>query len=188
MRAIGVNRRPADNRLAAAVPTARRKAAALGGTVLQTATDQRRAVKAALSGRLTESTAPGSGRRPSHRHRTWRAGAGAPRGPARRRPPAPPPPRTGRAGPPAPTLPPRRRPLASPARTRCSTASSTPRNLTSGRRPRRLAPKLTLVANSAALRGDRECGVEGGEAGAAGRRLGSPRPPLAEPDEIDGDG
>src|SRR4051794_29462751 len=47
---------------------------------------------------------------------------------------------------------------------------------------------LTLVANSAALRGDRECGVEGGEAGAAGRRLGSPRPPVAEPDEIDGDG
>src|SRR4051794_3627265 len=46
---------------------------------------------------------------------------------------------------------------------------------------------LTLVANSAALRGDRECGVEGGEAGAAGRRLGSPRPPFAEPDEIDGD-
>src|SRR4051812_24624450 len=45
MRAIGVNRRPADNRLAAAVPTARRAAAALGGTVLQTATDQRRAVK-----------------------------------------------------------------------------------------------------------------------------------------------
>src|SRR3954454_10545664 len=39
--------------------------------------------------------------------------------------------------------------------------------------------RLTLVANSAPLRGDRERGVEGGEAGAAGRRLGSPRPPLA---------
>ena len=46
---------------------------------------------------------------------------------------------------------------------------------------------MTLVANSAALRGDGERGVEGGEAGAAGRRLGSPRPPFAEPDEIDGD-
>src|SRR5213080_491617 len=45
----------------------------------------------------------------------------------------------------------------------------------------------TLVANSAALRGDRGRGVEDGEAGAAGRRLGSPRPPFAEPNEIDGD-
>src|SRR5436305_8538641 len=128
MRAIGVNRRPADNRLAAAVPTARRKAAALGGTVLQTATDQRRAVKAALSGRLTESTAPGSGSRPSHRHRTWRAGAAAPMRPARRRP------------------------LASPARTRCSTAASTPRNLPRkcaprGRPPRRPSAAVVRVAD-----------------------------------------
>src|SRR3954451_15907921 len=61
MRAIGVNRRPADNRLAAAVPTARRKVDALGGTVLRTATDQRRAVKAARSGRLTEAVAPAPG-------------------------------------------------------------------------------------------------------------------------------
>src|SRR3954469_12626568 len=61
MRAVGVNRCPADNRLAAAVPTARRKAAALGGAVLQTATDQRRAVKAAWSGRLTEAAAPAPG-------------------------------------------------------------------------------------------------------------------------------
>src|SRR3954452_21805735 len=61
MRAIGVNRRPADNRLAAAVPTARRKVDALGGTVPRTATDQRRAVKAARSGRLTEAVAPAPG-------------------------------------------------------------------------------------------------------------------------------
>src|SRR4051794_37168124 len=114
MRAVGVNRCPADNRLAAAVPIARRKAAALGDAVLQTATDQRRAVKAAWSGRLTESTASGSGSRPPRRHRPWRANVAAPVCPARDRPPA------------------------SPARTRCSTAASTPRNLTSGRRPRRL--------------------------------------------------
>src|SRR3954471_19996929 len=61
MRAIGVNRRPADNRLAAAVPTARRKVDALGGNVPRTATDQRRAVKAARSGRLTEAVAPAPG-------------------------------------------------------------------------------------------------------------------------------
>src|SRR3954462_499385 len=61
MRAIGVNRRPADNRLAAAVPTARRKVDALGGTVLRTATDQRRAVKAPRSGPLTEAVAPAPG-------------------------------------------------------------------------------------------------------------------------------
>jgi hypothetical protein len=113
MRAIGVNRRPADNRLATAVPTARRKVDALGGTVLRTATDQRRAVKAARSGRLTEAVAPAPG---AVRH----AGAGR----ARERD------RAGASGPP-PT--PR-----FPARTRCSTAASTPRNLTSGRRPRRL--------------------------------------------------
>src|SRR4051794_6260374 len=75
MRAIGVNRRPADNRLAAAVPTARRKAAALGGTVLRTATDQRRAVKAARSGRLTEAVAPAPGAVPhtdtGRGARTW---------------------------------------------------------------------------------------------------------------------
>src|SRR5690348_1507927 len=61
MRAVGVNRRPADNRLAAAVPTARRAAAALGGTVLRTATDQRRAAKAVRSERRTDATPPDPG-------------------------------------------------------------------------------------------------------------------------------
>ena len=70
--------------------------------------------RTAWSGRLAEATAPGSGSRPSHRHRTWRASATVP------------------------VRPDRHRPLASPARARCSTAASTPRNLTSGRRPRRL--------------------------------------------------
>jgi hypothetical protein len=120
MRAVGVNRCSANNRLAAAVPTARRAAAALGGTVPQTATDQRRAVKAVRSGRLTEGTALGSGNRPPHRRRTRRASGAVPVPPARRRP------------------------LAFPARTRCSTAASTPRNLTSGRRSRRLAPKSLM--------------------------------------------
>src|SRR3954453_11973740 len=119
MRAIGVNRRPADNRLATAVPTARRKVDALGGTVLRTATDQRRAVKAARSGRLTEAVAPAPG---AVRH----AGAGR----ARERD------RAGASGPP-PT--PR-----FPARARYSTAASTPRNLTSGRRSWRLAPKSLM--------------------------------------------
>src|SRR5690242_4705680 len=119
MRAIGVNRRPADNRLAAAVPTARRKVDALGGTVLRTATDQRRAVKAARSGRLTETVAPAPG---AVRH----AGAGR----ARERD------RAGASGPqPTPRF---------PARARCSTAASTPRNLTSGRRSWRLAPKSLM--------------------------------------------
>src|SRR3954468_25090976 len=104
MRAIGVNRRPADNRLAAAVPTARRRAAALGDAVLQTATDQRRAVKAAWSGRLTEATAPWAGRPPEP----------PPPGPGTRPPPRP---GTWRAGAAVPMRPARRRPLASPART-----------------------------------------------------------------------
>src|SRR4051812_47836239 len=119
MRAIGVNRRPADNRLAAAVPTARRKVDALGGTVLRTATDpapsgQGRPVRAPH-----QAVAPAPG---AVRH----AGAGR----ARERD------RAGASGPP-PT--PR-----FPAWARYSTAASTPRNLTSGRRSWRLAPKSLM--------------------------------------------
>src|SRR3954453_64690 len=116
MRAIGVNRRPADNRLATAVPTARRKVDALGGTVLRTATDQRRAVKAARSGRLTEAVAPAPG---AVRH----AGAGR----ARERD------RAGASGPP-PT--PR-----FPARARYSRAGPRAPAPAAGPRSRRLAPK-----------------------------------------------
>jgi hypothetical protein len=93
--------------------------AAFGGTA-QTATDQRRAVKAAWSERLTDAAARGLGSRPPHQHRMWRTNVAVPIRPARGRSPA------------------------SSARTRCSTAASTPRNLTSGRRSRRLAPKSLM--------------------------------------------
>ena len=81
-------------------------------------------------------------RRPISAERSRPPGQGAS---PRPQPPAPGAVRHADTGRDARTWPCRRgRPPASPARTRCSTAASTPRNLTSGRRSWRLAPKSLM--------------------------------------------